>query len=161
MNRALLSLGSNLGDREGHLREALRLISEHGQIAVRRVSSLYETAPVGLDEALEFLNLVVEVETDLSPRELLLAAQEVEAALGRPSPPRSGSRTMDVDLLTYGEVVLDEPGLILPHPRMFERRFVLEPLAELEPELRIGGGTVTELLADVRDQEVRLRRSWD
>jgi 2-amino-4-hydroxy-6-hydroxymethyldihydropteridine diphosphokinase len=144
-----IGLGGNLGDREATLRAALdRLGSEDG-IEVVRVSSLRETDPVGYTDQPRFLNGVAELETELAPRELLERLLAVERDLGRVREgPRYGPRTIDLDLLLYGDAVVDEPGLRIPHPRMTERRFVLEPLAELEPDLVIPGrGRLRDLLS--------------
>jgi 2-amino-4-hydroxy-6-hydroxymethyldihydropteridine diphosphokinase len=114
------------------------------------VSTLRETDPVGYEDQPRFLNGVVELGTELSPRELLSRLLAIEARLGRVrgQGPRFGPRTIDLDLLLYGEETVDEPGLTLPHPRLHERRFVLEPLAELDPALEIPGrGPVQALLA--------------
>lgn len=149
-----LSLGSNLGDREGNLRAALRLLEKQGVHVVRR-SSWYETDPVGYTDQPSFLNVVVEVRTSLDPHELLRCAQRVEAALGRVRTVRWGPRTVDVDVLLYGGRVVNTPDLVLPHPRMRERAFVLVPLFEVAPELVLPDGTpVAALLPSVADQRV-------
>lgn len=149
-----LSLGSNLGDRRAHLEEALRRLEEGGVRVVRR-SSWYETEPVGYTDQPAFLNLVVEVRTSLTPRALLRRAQEVELALGRVRTVRWGPRTADVDLLLYGRRVILEPDLVVPHPRLRERAFVLVPLYELDPDLVLPDGTpVASLLPSVADQRV-------
>ena len=145
--RAYLSLGGNLGDREVLLREAVRVLAE--QMRVRRLSPVYETDPWGYTDQAPFLNLVAEVETDLPPANLLLAAQATEQALGRERVLRWGPRTVDVDILLYGDRQLDRPELTVPHPRLGERAFVLVPLADLAPDLIIPGHglTVREALA--------------
>jgi 2-amino-4-hydroxy-6-hydroxymethyldihydropteridine diphosphokinase len=143
MARAFVGLGSNLGDREATIRSAV------AQLDVARVSTLRETDPVGLLDQPRFLNGVAELETELPPRALLERLLEVERSLGRTREgPRFGPRTIDLDLLLYDDAVLDEPGLTLPHPRLHERAFVLEPLAELAPDLVVPGrGPVRDLLA--------------
>ena len=148
MARAYVGLGSNLGDREATLRRALELLGE--RVVVVAVSSFRETEPWGYDDQPAFLNAAAAVDTELSSRELLDALLEVERALGRTrDSPRYGPRTVDLDLLLYGDEVVDQPGLTVPHPRLHERRFVLEPLAELEPSLTVPGcGTVADLLDD-------------
>jgi 2-amino-4-hydroxy-6-hydroxymethyldihydropteridine diphosphokinase len=129
--RAFLGLGSNLGDREANLRAALAALP-----GVSAVSPVYETEPVGGPPGQgPFLNLVVELDTDLSPRALLRVAKRLEEAAGRRPGPRNGPRPLDVDVLLVGDLVVDEPDLVVPHPRMRERRFVLRPLADLAPEL--------------------------
>jgi 2-amino-4-hydroxy-6-hydroxymethyldihydropteridine diphosphokinase len=125
--RAYLGLGSNLGDRRAHLRRAIDALP--GVVAV---SPVYETEPVGGPPGQEpYLNLVVALETDRSPRELLELAHDLEDAAGRVRKERHGPRTLDVDVLLVGPLCVDEPDLVVPHPRMWERRFVLAPLADL------------------------------
>lgn len=140
--RAYVGLGANLGDRESTIRRAVdRLRAEPG-IEVVAVSSLRESEPVGYTDQPDFLNGAVALETDLGPRELLGRLLAVERELGRErgEGPRFGPRTIDLDLLLYGGEVVDEPGLTVPHPRLAERRFALEPLAELDPELALPDG---------------------
>jgi 2-amino-4-hydroxy-6-hydroxymethyldihydropteridine diphosphokinase len=125
--RAYLGLGSNLGDRRAHLRGAVAAIPD-----VVAVSPVYETDPVGGPPGQSpYLNLVVALETDLSPRELLELAGSLEEGAGRVRGERDGPRTLDVDVLLVGHLTVDEPDLVVPHPRMWERRFVLAPLADL------------------------------
>lgn len=151
MNTAFVGIGANLGDRERTLRLALRLLGDRDGVTVAAVSSLRETAPVGYLDQASFLNGAARLETELLPRELLRALLDVERELGRDrSGPRFGPRTVDLDLLLYDGVELDEPGLVVPHPRLHERRFVLEPLAELAPGLVVPGrGPVERLLAEL------------
>ncbi len=148
MARAYVGLGSNLGDREAALRSALEQLGE-GVVAV---SSFRETDPVGYLEQPPFLNAAAALETELDPRALLERLLAIERELGRTRDgPRFGPRTIDLDLLLYEDRVIDEPGLVVPHPRMGERRFVLEPLAELDPNLAVPGqGRVSDLLARLR-----------
>ncbi len=148
MTRAYVGLGSNLGDREATLNRAVELLGEHDGIEIIAVSSFRETDPVGyLDQPL-FLNGAAAIETSLAPVELLAALLEVERELGRTRDgPRYGPRTVDLDVLLIDGVVVDEPGLTVPHPRLHERGFALAPLAELDPELVVPGqGPVTDLL---------------
>jgi 2-amino-4-hydroxy-6-hydroxymethyldihydropteridine diphosphokinase len=135
---AYLALGSNLGDRLELLRSAVRLLSEADGIEVVRSSRVYETEPVGPSQP-AYLNAVVEVRTDLEPAGLLAATRAVEGALGRVRGERWGPRTIDVDILTFDEVTIDEPDLVVPHPRMHERGFVLVPLGELEADPMLPG----------------------
>ncbi len=128
--RAFLGLGSNLGDREAHLRAAVDALPD-----VVAVSPIYETDPVGGPEQGPYLNLVVQLETERSPRELLVLAGERERAAERVRLERWGPRTLDVDVLWVEGCEVDEPDLVVPHPRMWERRFVLAPLRDLAPEL--------------------------
>jgi 2-amino-4-hydroxy-6-hydroxymethyldihydropteridine diphosphokinase len=148
MARAYVGLGANLGDREATLLQALELIGAHPDVVVARVSSLRETAPVGYLDQPPFCNGVAAIETSLGARELLDHLLAVERELGRTREgPRFGPRTIDLDLLLYGSAELDEPGLIVPHPRLHERRFALEPLVELDPTLVVPGrGAVSALL---------------
>ncbi len=147
--RAFIGIGSNLGEREATLRRALALLGERAEVRIVGVSSLRETDPVGYLDQPRFLNGAAWIEAELTARELLDVLLEVERALGRiREGPRFGPRAIDLDLLLYGDATIDEPGLTLPHPRLHERRFVLEPLHELDPELVVPGrGTVAELLS--------------
>jgi len=146
---AYVGLGSNLGDREGYLRAALDALRADPALELRAVSSVRETDPVGLLDQPRFLNAAARVETALSARALLERLLAVERALGRTrAGPRFGPRTIDLDLLLFGDQAIDEPGLAVPHPRLHERRFVLEPLAELDPALNVPGrGPVSDLLS--------------
>lgn len=139
MTRAFVGLGSNLGDRERLIREAVELLGREEGIDVLAVSTLRDTEPVGYLDQPRFLNGAAALETELPPRELLDRFLEIERRLGRDRSdgPRFGPRTIDLDLLLYGDETIDEPGLRVPHPRLAERRFVLEPLAELEPSLEV------------------------
>jgi 2-amino-4-hydroxy-6-hydroxymethyldihydropteridine diphosphokinase len=128
--RAFLGLGSNLGDREALLRRAVEQVPD-----LVAVSPLYETDPVGGPEQGAFLNLVVELDTERTPRQLLELCQELEADAQRVRLERWGPRTLDADVLLVGDLAVDEPDLVVPHPRMWDRRFVLAPLADLAPEL--------------------------
>jgi 2-amino-4-hydroxy-6-hydroxymethyldihydropteridine diphosphokinase len=149
--RAYVGLGANLGPREATILRAVDLLAAQPGIEVLELSSLSETEPVGFTDQPTFVNGAVSLETSLSPRELLDALLRVEHELGRVrSGERWGPRTIDLDLLLYGDEVVDEPGLTVPHPRLLERRFALEPLAELEPGLEIPGrGKVSELLTEL------------
>jgi 2-amino-4-hydroxy-6-hydroxymethyldihydropteridine diphosphokinase len=141
--RAFVGLGANLGDREAAILEAAR------RIDAKRLSTIRETEPWGYAEQPPYLNAVAELETELSPQELLARLLDVERELGRLRlGPRWGPRTIDLDLLLYDEAVVEEPGLVVPHPRLHERVFALEPLAELDPSLKVPGkGTVSDLLS--------------
>ena len=149
---AYIGLGGNLGDRERTLRAALELLAAEPAVEILAVSELRETDPVGYERQPRFLNGVAAVETSLSPRALLDRLLAIERALGRTREgPRYGPRTLDLDLLTYGAEVVDEPGLRVPHPRLHERLFVLEPLADLDPDLVVPGrGPVKTLLAGLQ-----------
>jgi 2-amino-4-hydroxy-6-hydroxymethyldihydropteridine diphosphokinase len=149
MPRVYIALGGNLGDRQANLERAVERLGSDPEIDVVAVSSLRETDPVGLRDQPRFLNGALAAETSLGPRELLDRLLAVERELGRErTGPRFGPRTVDLDLLLYGAETIAEPGLTVPHPRLAERRFVLEPLVELDPELALPDGRrVGELLA--------------
>ncbi|MGI9119583.1 MAG: 2-amino-4-hydroxy-6-hydroxymethyldihydropteridine diphosphokinase [Acidimicrobiales bacterium] len=127
--RAFLGLGSNLGDRVGRLREAVAALPD-----VVAVSPVYETAPVGGRRQARYLNAVVQLDTAHSPRQLLELGRGLEDRSGRVREERFGPRTLDIDVLLVGDLAVDEPDLVVPHPRMWQRRFVLAPLADLDPE---------------------------
>jgi 2-amino-4-hydroxy-6-hydroxymethyldihydropteridine diphosphokinase len=130
--KAYLSLGSNVGDRAAHLAAGVAIVAGTEPV---RVSRVYETEPVGGVVQDDFWNLVIELETNATPRELLERARLAETARGRTREVRWGPRTLDVDVLRVGELVSDDPEIVIPHPRMYERLFVLAPLYELAPEL--------------------------
>ncbi|GIU98995.1 MAG: 2-amino-4-hydroxy-6-hydroxymethyldihydropteridine diphosphokinase [Actinomycetota bacterium] len=138
--RCYLGLGSNVGDRLAHLRRAVELLAAEPGIRVVRSSRVYETEPVGGPPQPPYLNAVLEVEVELDPWGLLAACRRAEEALGRVRDARWGPRTIDVDVLTYGDEHLSEPDLEIPHPRMHERGFVLVPLAELAADPPLPGG---------------------
>jgi 2-amino-4-hydroxy-6-hydroxymethyldihydropteridine diphosphokinase len=143
VTRAYVGVGANLGDREATIRAALAALPD-----VVAVSELRETAPVGVVDQPPFLNGAAALETELSPRELLDVLLAVERRLGRERRERWGPRTIDLDLLLHGDDLVDEPGLTVPHPRLHERRFALEPLLDLDPDLVVPGrGRVIDLLA--------------
>jgi len=146
--RAYLGVGANLGNREETIERALELVGRQKGVEVVAVSALRETEPVGFTDQPRFLNGAAAIETDLEPRELLEALLTVERTLGRTRDgPRFGPRTIDLDLLVFGDREVFEPGLTVPHPRLAERAFALEPLAELDPHLEIPGrGRVGDLL---------------
>jgi len=148
--RAFLGMGSNLGDSHQLLATAIESLPDR-----HAVSGLYESAPVGGPTQDSYLNLVVEIHTSLEPYELLSACQDLERAARRVRTVRWGPRTLDVDVLLYGELELDEPKLTVPHPRMHERAFVLYPLAELAPDLLPMGWE-----ASVEDQAIQRLGDW-
>jgi 2-amino-4-hydroxy-6-hydroxymethyldihydropteridine diphosphokinase len=131
---AYLSLGSNLGDREHSLREAISRLETVGRVV--SVSSLYETEPVEFADQEWFLNCVVALETTMTPEQLMGALLNIEQSMGRQRVQKKGPRTIDLDILLYGDAALDSPDLTIPHPAMHQRRFVLEPLAEIAPDAR-------------------------
>lgn len=158
-DRAFVALGSNVGDRIAHLRFAVERLAEHDALRVKACSPVYESAAHTLPEAGEapsYLNAVVELQSRLGPRELLSFCLEIERARGRDrsAAQRWAPRTLDVDLLLFGKERIREPDLTLPHPRMAKRRFVLRPLADIAPHVRVPApwkATVRELLATCRD----------
>jgi 2-amino-4-hydroxy-6-hydroxymethyldihydropteridine diphosphokinase len=155
MKTVYLSLGSNSGDRDILLARALeRLASD--DIRIARVSAMYETEPRDFPDQPWFLNQVVEIETSLFPKQLLSRVQKIELGLGRVRNQWKGPRTIDIDILFYGNAIVSTPGLEIPHPRLTDRRFVLEPLAELTPDFRHPRTrqTVREMLAAVTNQKV-------
>ena len=159
MTRVYLSLGSNLGDREANLRAGLTALADAGLHATR-VSSIYETEPVDYLDQGWFLNCVVEVETELSPLELLRELRDIESRLGSQKPFAKGPRILDIDILLYGQETIATEELQVPHPRMLQRRFVLAPLAEIAAEASHPSwtGTATEMLASCKDTS--LVRRW-
>ncbi len=137
MVTAYIGLGANMGDREANINRALVDLVRSGAGRLTRVSSLYETEPVGIREQPDFLNAVAEIETELAPLELLAALRGIECSIGREKTVKwGGPRTIDLDILLYGDISLTEDNLEIPHPEMHKRAFVLTPLAEIAPEAR-------------------------
>ena len=160
MNEAFLGLGGNLGDRAATLAAAIDDLRAAAGVRVTRVSSLYETPPWGPVPQGAYLNACVAIETTLSARALLDLCLAIEKRHGRERLVRWGPRTLDIDLLLYGAAQIDEPGLIVPHPRMAERAFVLVPLAEIAPDLTIGGTAIATLLDRLPATERQDVRRW-
>ncbi|PJH91236.1 2-amino-4-hydroxy-6-hydroxymethyldihydropteridine diphosphokinase [Bacillus sp. SN1] len=138
-NIAYIALGSNIGDKEAYLRQAVALLHQHDAVTVTKVSSIYETDPVGYEDQDEFLNMAVEIKTSLNPFELLELTQYIENDLGRTREVRWGPRTADLDILLFNRENIETEQLIVPHPRMYERLFVLAPLAEICPQVEKEG----------------------
>ena len=151
MADALLGFGGNVGDVRATLKEAVALFADGSQVILRARSSDYATPPWGVTDQPPFINLAIQVETALPPRALLERALEVERALGRDRAreTRWGPRTIDIDLIAYDDLAIDERDLILPHPRLFERAFVLVPLAEIVPDRVIAGRKIKDVLAAI------------
>ena len=156
MKTVYLGLGSNVGDREAMLQAAVDELHSR-EVLVRRLSSVYETEPMDLRGQRWFLNLVAQVDTDLFPQQLLARISKIEQHLGRRRMVAKGPRTIDIDILLYGNFVVRTPNLVIPHERMSERRFVLAPLVELSPDLRDPASRrpLRELLGEVAGQVIR------
>lgn len=158
MKLVYLGLGSNVGDRETMLRSALDALNG-SHLRLKRVSSLYETEPIGFLDQGWFLNMAAEFETELFPKQLLHRMQKVELRLGRVRSVKNGPRTIDIDILLFGKTVMKTEELEIPHPRYRERRFTLAPLAELNPAMRdpITKQTMAEMLAALTGQTAKKR----
>ena len=151
MTRAFLGLGSNLGDSREHLRKALGTLRSEPHVTVTGVSDLYETEPMGGPSGQEnYFNMVIEVDTELEPPALLDLCHRLESEAGRVRSERWDSRTLDVDILLFGDERIEEEDLVIPHPRMWERRFVIEPLGRLAPEVLASGPRGVEIAGEVK-----------
>lgn len=165
MNRhaAYLSIGANIGDKMGNLRYAVNALRNDDLTSVRLVSPLYRTLPVGYEEQPDFLNAVIAVETERTPRELLGLCANIEDKLGRKRTIRWGPRVIDIDILLYDDIDIEESDLVIPHPRMMERAFVLVPLADVAPGLVLPNGITAEDAANAIDHdgiELVMGESW-
>jgi 2-amino-4-hydroxy-6-hydroxymethyldihydropteridine diphosphokinase len=151
MTEALIALGGNLGDARETLARAIAMLCESGEVRLLARSSDYQTPPWGVEDQPPFVNLCIAVDTTLAAQALLARAHAIEHAFGRDRAreQRWGPRTLDIDILSYDDLVLNEPELTLPHPRLFERAFVLVPLAEIAPDLLIAGIRVRDALARI------------
>ncbi|MBR0604299.1 2-amino-4-hydroxy-6-hydroxymethyldihydropteridine diphosphokinase [Bacillus safensis] len=134
-NTAYIALGSNIGKKETYLKEAVKKLHEHPEVQVELISSIYETTPVGYENQDDFLNMAVKITTSLRPEELLSLTQKIEQELGRTREVRWGPRTADLDILLYNRENIETEQLVVPHPRMYERLFVLVPMSEICPEI--------------------------
>jgi 2-amino-4-hydroxy-6-hydroxymethyldihydropteridine diphosphokinase len=151
MTEAIVALGSNLGDRLGILQASVDALADLPEVEVMAISPVYETAPVGGPEQPDYLNAVVRLRTSLGPLDLLGRLHDIEAASGRVRDVRWGARTLDLDIITYGDLTSSDPVLTVPHPRAAEREFVLAPWHDLDPDATVpGAGPVADLLAGLR-----------
>ena len=162
MNQAYLALGTNIEPREAYLKEALELLETMGEVTLIRRSSIYETAPVGYLDQADFLNMVIEIKTALSSLKLLEYCQSVEQHLGRKRGIRFGPRTIDLDILTFNQENSTVERLIIPHPRMNERAFVLIPLQEIAPKLILPDWNkpIEEMILDLPETDIKDVRKW-
>ncbi|MBW3595236.1 MAG: 2-amino-4-hydroxy-6-hydroxymethyldihydropteridine diphosphokinase [Actinobacteria bacterium] len=161
MTTCYVGIGSNVGDRAMFARRAVEELKQASGIELVSVSSIYETSPIGGPPQRSFVNLVVKLETELDPRQLLEATQAVETRLGRePSDIHWGPRVVDLDILTFGDEKVSEPDLEIPHPRMTQRRFVLVPLLEIEPDAADPWGTRYADLLDEAEGDVELLEKY-
>lgn len=162
MNQAFLSLGTNIEPRMEYLDRAINLLTEHEKITIEAKSSIYETTPVGYTDQPNFLNIVVEITTSMTSMELLDCCQDIERALGRKREIRFGPRTIDLDILTYNNENSTVERLLIPHPRMHERAFVLIPLNEIAPEFVIPNWNkrAGELLNELQESDIEGVTKW-
>ncbi|TWI53200.1 2-amino-4-hydroxy-6-hydroxymethyldihydropteridine diphosphokinase [Halalkalibacter nanhaiisediminis] len=154
-HHAFIALGSNIGDRAGYLEQGIALLADHKDIELIKRSSIYETEPVGYVEQQSFLNMVIKVQTSLYPSELLAVTQSIELQCGRKRDIRWGPRTIDLDILLFDQENMEVENLTIPHPRMWERAFVIVPLMELEPNLYVEqrGQSLQEVYDELPDKE--------
>lgn len=153
--RVYVGLGGNVGDALGRIQQAITELSEIPRSSLLAQSSLYRTAPIGIEDQAEFVNAVAKLRTELPPRELLGELHRIERRHGRVRRERNGPRTLDLDLLMYDDLASDDPSMIIPHPRMHGRAFVLIPLSEIAPDCVIPGqGPISELLSKLSNQGV-------
>lgn len=155
MTKVLIGVGSNLGNREQNLDFALKEVAKIPTTTISKISSIFETKPIGLAQA-DFLNLVMLIETEMSPHALLVALQSIENQAGRTREVHWGPRTLDLDIIDIESFQSDSAELTVPHPRAFERKFVLQPIHEIAPKWKIAGQQIEDLLATVRDQEIEI-----
>ena len=155
MNKAYLGLGTNMGDKQAYLKEACKIISDNPNINIVKISKIYKTKAWGYTNQDDFLNICIEVDTNLSPEELLEVCHEVENKLNRVRVIRWGPRTIDVDILFFNNIISTDENLTLPHPRIKERAFVLIPLMDLNKELVIDNKTISYYLSNLEKEELK------
>lgn len=154
MSNAFVALGTNIEPREDHLRQAIQSLEDHIEISLIEKSPVYETEPVGYTDQADFLNMVVHIETDLTPDALLKACQDIEQQLGRKRTIRFGPRSIDLDVLLVNNITLNTEKLTIPHPRMHERAFVLIPLQKIAPNIEVSDQSVKELINQLPDEDL-------
>ncbi|QZY54816.1 2-amino-4-hydroxy-6-hydroxymethyldihydropteridine diphosphokinase [Crassaminicella profunda] len=155
MNKAYLGIGSNMGNKKENIQKSIELLKKHADIEVSQISSFYETAPVGYTHQDWFLNIVVEIATNLDPYALLSYCQDIEKTLKRKRIIRWGPRTIDVDILLYENFTSTDEKLIIPHPRMHERAFVMIPLYEINKDLILNHIKIKDIIDKLKGEEVR------
>ncbi|MBH0231815.1 2-amino-4-hydroxy-6-hydroxymethyldihydropteridine diphosphokinase [Halobacillus yeomjeoni] len=162
MNTVYIALGSNISRREDHLKHAIEMLDQQNELEVIQKSSIYETAPVGYTEQNDFLNMVIQISTTLSPFQLLNVCQSVEADLGRRRVVKWGPRTIDLDILLFNQENMETERLIIPHPSMQDRAFVMVPLAEIAPQVIIPGlnQTAQMIINELPEQDKSEIRVW-
>ncbi|WP_080871794.1 2-amino-4-hydroxy-6-hydroxymethyldihydropteridine diphosphokinase [Oceanobacillus timonensis] len=162
MNQAFIALGTNIEPRETYVKQALDLLEANKEITIQKKSSVYETAPVGYQDQADFLNMVIELQTSLLSMDLLDVCQQIEKELGRKRNIRFGPRTIDLDILTFNDENSKVERLIIPHPRMHERAFVLIPLAEIAPAfiIPVHGKSAEDYLKELPEQDQADVRFW-
>lgn len=153
MSEVYLGLGSNIGERKGNIESALSLLGE--KVNILDKSSYYETEPVGFKDQPWFLNIVIRVQTDLSPKELLAFNQSIEKKMKRVKSILNGPRIIDVDILTYDNIKIESEDLIIPHPRMHERAFVIVPMFEIAPKIIINGIAIKDIIKDLKGEKIK------
>ena len=161
MNKAYLGLGTNMGDKQAYLKEACKIISDNPNINIVKISKVYKTKAWGYTNQDDFLNICIEVDTNLSPEELLEVCHEVENKLNRVRVIRWGPRTIDVDILFFNNIISTDENLTLPHPRIKERAFVLIPLMDLNKELVIDNKTISYYLSNLEKEELEQVKEVD
>lgn len=154
--KVFIGIGTNIGDRKDNLNKAIKLLGENEKTLIKKVSSIYETAPVGYLDQAAFLNIVAEIETILDPFELMAFTASIEKAMGRERLIKWGPRIIDLDILLYENQVVKTENLIIPHPRIRERAFVLIPLMEIAPEILLNGLPIEKYINAIEGQEVKI-----